>query len=1192
MTEKWWEEDEKVSLADGRLPPADEWWKDDAEVSGTPTLAGAMGRGFVRGAGQVAAGVPQGVALEVKRVADNTYAAPDRFGDNLEGQLSAYIEGRDKIAEAGLDTAGHDANIARIRAGIDGAKAAGDARGPAPGPASDHPLFKLGTAMEAFLPGPTPEFDDRFVVKLAGGFGSAAAFLLAGVATGGAGTAFVGSTSAAAGTYKEAKQLGATEEDALLAARITGIAGASEAVPVMGWLMSRGGAGFKAFVATVAKGATEEAVQEGVQSVIQNLVAAGIYDPDRGTFEDVGESMLIGAIVGGTLSGGVAAIQGPEGGIAPPAVTDPDVAPAPPQPDAPANSIEEAVRWLQPRGDAIEDIMDMSPSERAAEIADAQADGGVAPLSPDALREMILNSGYDVSLPDSPNLTAADRKSPLPNHLIDAGKGEVSRLLALPAPAIAVPAREGQVAPAPIPTAAPLTAEERAGAAAIRDPRSPIPGAFPAQPRPAFTPVVAAQQRPTVAPAAPAAEAVEDAEVMSPVAAAAEAVVAAPQAAPPMPAPAPVVDVDPAAQASDTVMIDPATIEADPKRFQFKDGGDQAGVTGALAGDFQWNNEYSGISVVWEDKSGRRFIVDGHQRLDLAKRAKAGGQDGVAIRAKVLREADGVTAEAAMMAGAMKNLAEGGETTKARDVARVFRMGGAEEAAQFIPPKRAAYRDGSALAKLSEDAWGLVVNDKLPDAHGAEIGRLVADKDMHAAVASALIDAKPRNSNEARLLVGEILNAGFTQETQGGLFGDEAFTDTLIRERARILDNTMKMLRATKAAFKTVIREQDMLSSAGNVLDAGANTTSLSANERLSLTIEKLAQRKGPISDALNEAARGLKAGTLTAGAARKQFLAAIEPGAAVQPDPVGPRAGGSAADLLSEQGAASAAGSQDQSVAPNRPGGTDVTTAGNQSVIPGAEQASDADMAAQGAAAPMKPKAPQQAADDGLFDTGAINQTDMFGTPPAAPQPVAADPAKQWDAMSPVQRTEVATAAGLGAAGFNSRRKWLGIPVADRAALIAQMPAAAPVDAPAAPTATPAAPNAAPAPAPAPVAAPAPTSAPVAAAAPNAAPAPAQRPAVSPNKLVSDARAEEIRAKLKAKLRDQLNAGIDPELLTLGAELAVYHIERGARTFTAFTKAVSDDLGVSVAKLRPYLRSWYNGARDMTEDMGGDVAG
>lgn len=93
-------------------------------------------------------------------------------------------------------------------------------------------------------------------------------------------------------------------------------------------------------------------------------------------------------------------------------------------------------------------------------------------------------------------------------------------------------------------------------------------------------------------------------------------------------------------------------------------------------------------------------------------------------------------------------------------------------------------------------------------------------------------------------------------------------------------------------------------------------------------------------------------------------------------------------------------------------------------------------------------------------------------------------------------------------------------------------------------------------------------------------------------NKLVSRDRAAEVREKLRAKLGGQLNSGIDPEVLALGAELAAFHIEAGARRFAAFAKAVAEDLGSNVEALRPYLRAWYNGARDLMEDSGLDIAG
>ena len=81
-------------------------------------------------------------------------------------------------------------------------------------------------------------------------------------------------------------------------------------------------------------------------------------------------------------------------------------------------------------------------------------------------------------------------------------------------------------------------------------------------------------------------------------------------------------------------------------------------------------------------------------------------------------------------------------------------------------------------------------------------------------------------------------------------------------------------------------------------------------------------------------------------------------------------------------------------------------------------------------------------------------------------------------------------------------------------------------------------------------------------------------------NRLVTDERYAELKKRMRAKL-GQLNMGVDPEVLAIGTEMAVYHIEKGTRKFVDFAKAMIEDLGDAV---RPYLKAFYNGARDMPE--------
>lgn len=84
-----------------------------------------------------------------------------------------------------------------------------------------------------------------------------------------------------------------------------------------------------------------------------------------------------------------------------------------------------------------------------------------------------------------------------------------------------------------------------------------------------------------------------------------------------------------------------------------------------------------------------------------------------------------------------------------------------------------------------------------------------------------------------------------------------------------------------------------------------------------------------------------------------------------------------------------------------------------------------------------------------------------------------------------------------------------------------------------------------------------------------------------SGNKLVTDERYAILRERMRKKLGGQLNMGVDPEILAIGAEMAVYHIEKGARKFKAYASAMIADLGDAI---RPYLKAFYNAVRDMPE--------
>ena len=80
-----------------------------------------------------------------------------------------------------------------------------------------------------------------------------------------------------------------------------------------------------------------------------------------------------------------------------------------------------------------------------------------------------------------------------------------------------------------------------------------------------------------------------------------------------------------------------------------------------------------------------------------------------------------------------------------------------------------------------------------------------------------------------------------------------------------------------------------------------------------------------------------------------------------------------------------------------------------------------------------------------------------------------------------------------------------------------------------------------------------------------------------SQNKVVSTARYEELKKRMRNKLNN-LNAGYDPEIIAIGAEMAAYHVEAGARKFADFAKRMIADMG---EEIRPYLKLFYNAVRD-----------
>ena len=323
--------------------------------------------------------------------------------------------------------------------------------------------------------------------------------------------------------------------------------------------------------------------------------------------------------------------------------------------------------------------------------------------------------------------------------------------------------------------------------------------------------------------------------------------------------------------------VNPMELEVDPARFQFKSQTDEQGVSKALKGIKTFEPFKAGGALVWEDKSGKRFIVDGHQRVALAKRAVAAGQDpaDVYMSAYVVREADGVTAEMATGMAALKNIAEG--TGSAVDAATVIREMGpeAQPAIDNLPPTRELVKQGKALANLDKEAFGKIVNEVIDPKHGAIVGELIPeDAALQNAAIEVLRKTEPANATIARSIVDQVRTAGTEVQATEDLFGETTMAESLYLERGRVLDSALRAARRDKATFKTLTSRETSITGTGkNVLDRAANEAKISDADAALTALSTLANTKGPVSDALTEAARRVKAGEKP-GSVSQDFLA------------------------------------------------------------------------------------------------------------------------------------------------------------------------------------------------------------------------------------------------------------------------------------------------------------------------------
>jgi len=313
------------------------------------------------------------------------------------------------------------------------------------------------------------------------------------------------------------------------------------------------------------------------------------------------------------------------------------------------------------------------------------------------------------------------------------------------------------------------------------------------------------------------------------------------------------------------VQVAVSDVGVDAERFQFKSATEgRSGVRERDMGEAPFDHKQADIVLIWEDLDGKKWIVDGHHRLERAKRS------GVEkLNAWIYRESDGVTEAQARTLGAVKNI--NGGHGDAMDAAKLIRdLGWTENdlKAHGINTRAGLGRNAMGLSKLSDPLFSMIINGELTDTYGQVIGRELEGqpgKQLEAAHLARQLN----NQEEVEVAVRRIKTRPEFTSTQSGMFGDETTTRSLNKERAQVETAIRRRLKSERGLFNTLVSKTATAQRIeGTTINRDASRKEANQLDELLDTINRLADFKGPVSEILNDAAKRVAEGDSVGNAA------------------------------------------------------------------------------------------------------------------------------------------------------------------------------------------------------------------------------------------------------------------------------------------------------------------------------------
>ncbi|HJP84286.1 MAG TPA: ParB/Srx family N-terminal domain-containing protein, partial [Fimbriimonadaceae bacterium] len=230
-------------------------------------------------------------------------------------------------------------------------------------------------------------------------------------------------------------------------------------------------------------------------------------------------------------------------------------------------------------------------------------------------------------------------------------------------------------------------------------------------------------------------------------------------------------------------------------------------VTDELKGVKKYDQATAGPLTVWETMDGKRWVMNGHHRRELAIRT---GEADVPVR--VFRESDGIDFKTARALGALQNMRDGKGT--AIDAATVLRDLGApmEKLKEYgLNTRSGVARDAISLLQLDPDSLRLVEEGSVPESVAAGIADAGLDPKRQAAVMRLAAASDLETRNQGAFLGERAKSAPMVDRTggSGDLFGEIEESLALV-EQAKIADAAMKRLAQSQRALSAFNRAKSV----------------------------------------------------------------------------------------------------------------------------------------------------------------------------------------------------------------------------------------------------------------------------------------------------------------------------------------------------------------------------------------------